>query len=254
MSRRPRTSPAAQGPRSCRLPAGRSSGRWRSTRSLRKRQSFSQGYPGGGPHGVGRIALTLRGAPWRLLLVASSCLRRYRSHDSRLTRADPAVQERQRLWRPPVGTTKDAHYGRHDEEPDDRRVYGDCDRQPDADRLDDHDVGQAECEEYSTHDRRSAADQPPALLQSHRDAGLVVAGALVLLLDSADQKDLVVHRHAEDDAEKNHGDARVDRLRGETKLLAEVALLKDENHRAERSRDREEVRQHSFQGQNERAR
>src|SRR2546428_7266801 len=68
-----------------------------------------------------------------------------RAGGARLTRADPAMENRQRTRRPPVGPAEEPHHGRHDEDPYDRGVDCDRDRQADADRLDDHDVGHSKC-------------------------------------------------------------------------------------------------------------
>src|SRR5665213_2254749 len=86
--------------------------------------------------------------------------------------ADPAVQDGERLWRPPVGAAEDAHDRWHDQDPHDGGVDCDRDRQANADGLDDHHVGKGKREEYRHHDRRRTRDEPSALLEAHRNGRL----------------------------------------------------------------------------------
>src|SRR5437899_2260443 len=137
----------------------------------------------------------------------------------RVARAEPPVEPGQRTRSPPIGAAEKAHDRRHDEDADDRSVDGDRDGEADPDRLDDHDVGHAEGQEHRHHDCSGAGDETAALLESQRNPGLVVAGTPVLLLNPADQKHLVVHRHAEDDAEEDDRNARIDRLRCEAQQI-----------------------------------
>ena len=163
------------------------------------------------------------------------------------------MEHRQRTRGPPVGAAEESHHRGHDQDPDDRGVDCDRDGEADADGFDDHDVGIAEGEEHGDHDQGGSGDEAAALLQARRHAGLVVARPAVLLLNPADQKHLVVHRHAEDDAEEDDRDAGIDRLRREVEQAAQMALLKHPHHRAERGRDREQVGEHGLQGQHHRA-
>src|SRR5712692_6401641 len=178
---------------------------------------------------VSRTTATAPAARPRLI----AAVHRQRARDRRLSGADPAMEEHQRTRSPPVGAAEESHHRRHDEDADDRGVDGDCDREADADGLDDHDVGKPESDEHGDHDRCGAGDEAAAFLEAQRHAGLVVAGPLVLLLDPADQQHLVVHRHPKNDAEEDDGDAGIDRLRREAEQPAQVTLLEDPDHRPE---------------------
>src|SRR5712692_2035242 len=162
---------------------------------------------GPAPHAVTSVTRRAAPAASRSLIAAKHGRRR---RWLRFAGADPSMERRQRTRSPPVGAAEESHHRGHDEDPDDRGVDGDSDGEADADGFDDHDVGVTKGEEDSDHDQGRAGDEAAALLQARRHAGLVLAGPPVLLLDSADQKHLVVHRHAEDDAEEDDRNAGVD--------------------------------------------
>src|SRR5712692_40233 len=200
------------------------------------------------PHAPSRTAaIAAQAARRRVVLLAA--VNRLRVRRRRFARADPSVEHRQRTRSPPVGAAEESHHRRHDEDPDDRRVNSDRDGETDADGFDDHDIRIAKSEEHRDHDQGGAGDEAAALLQARRHAGLVVARSPVLLLDAADQEHLVVHRHAEDDAEEDDRNAGIDRLWREVEQAAQVSLLKHPHHGAERGRDREQVGEHGLQGQ-----
>src|SRR6266566_2878784 len=150
-----------------------------------------------------------------------------------VAKARAVVELPQRPRRPPVPVAQQAHDSRHHERSHQRGVDGDGDRQPDADGLDDHHLGEAEGHEHSEHDRRSARDEACGPLEAARHRPRVVASANVLLVDAADEQHLVVHRQAEHDREQDHRDARVDRLGCEAENVCQVALLEDPHQRSE---------------------
>ena len=125
------------------------------------------------------------------------------------------MESPQRPRRPPVDILEQAHHGRDDEHPHHCRVDHHRSRQADADRLDQQHLGEAEGEEDDDHDPRRAGDDPATPRQPFGHREQVVAGPLVDLLDPRQQHHLVVHREAEDDAEHQHRQGRVDRLRRE---------------------------------------
>ena len=84
---------------------------------------------------------------------------------------------------------------------------------------------------------------PAGALEADGDRGLVVAGAVVLLLDAGEQEDLVVHRQPEGDAEHQdrRGRCRVRPVGVKSRDPRAVAVLEDPDHRPERRGEAEEV-------------
>jgi hypothetical protein len=86
----------------------------------------------------------------------------------------------------------------------------------------------------------------------HRKA--VVLAAQPLLLDAAEEKDLVVHREAEEDAEHQDGDEAVNHAGAlEPQQILEVAPLEDEDQHPIGGADREHVHQDGLQWEQRRA-
>ena len=79
-------------------------------------------------------------------------------------------------------------------------------READAEQLDEAHVAGGEGEEHHRDQQRGGGDDAAGALEADGHRQLVVAGAVVLLLDAGEQEHLVVHRQAEGDAE--HQDRR----------------------------------------------
>ena len=86
------------------------------------------------------------------------------------------------------------------------------------------------------------------------DRGGVVAGAVVLLLDAAEEEHLVVHRQAEHDGEHHQRRPRLDRsLLPDAEQARAPAPLEHRDHQAVRDADGEQVHHHRLQRHQDRA-
>ena len=135
-----------------------------------------------------------------------------------------------------------AHRGGHEERPHDGRVEGHGDRHPDPKRLDEDDVRKGEGAGDDHDDERRRRHDPAAPLEAAGDCLLVVARPIPDLLHPRQEKDLVVHRQAEQDAEEDDGLGRLDEAeRLEAEQRREVAILEDPDKGAEARDDRQGV-------------
>jgi hypothetical protein len=121
------------------------------------------------------------------------------------------VQPAQRRRRPPVGAAQQLHRGGHEQRPDDRGVDEDRERQADTHRLDVERPAGGERPEDHADEQRRRRDDPARALQTVGDRGVVVAGAVPLLLDAGQQEHLVVHREPEDEHEQQQRRREVQR-------------------------------------------
>ena len=111
----------------------------------------------------------------------------------------------------PVGVADDEHERGHEHRADDQGVHQHRRGEAEAEHLDDHLTSEDERAKDEDHDRRRGRDRPPGRFQAPGNREPVIAGAMPLLIDSAHEKDLVVHREAEQDREHHHRDERLDR-------------------------------------------
>ena len=117
---------------------------------------------------------------------------------------------------------------------DERRVHQHREGEADAEQLDEADARRGEGEEHDREQRGGRGDDAAGALEPDGDRLVVVAGAVVLLLDAGQQEHLVVHRQAEGDAEHQDRRGRVEGAgRREVEEPGEVALLEDPHHRPE---------------------
>ena len=175
--------------------------------------------------------------------VGQDCARRRTADQDRACRrptaAGPSSQAR---GQPPVAVAQQAHRRRHEQRANDRRVQGDGDRDAQAERLDQHDVGEGERTCDDDDDQRRRRDDAAAALHAARHRFAVVARPVVDLLHARQQEDLVVHRQPEQDAEQDHRQRRFDEAeRREAEQRRQVAVLEDPDERAEAGRDRQRV-------------
>ena len=95
---------------------------------------------------------------------------------------------------PPVVFAQHLHRRRNEQSPDYGGVHGNGERKADAHLLHRNDYAGSESGHDDDQQQARRSDDPPRFLDSGNYRFLVVAGAVVFLLDSADQKDFVVGR------------------------------------------------------------
>ena len=174
---------------------------------------------------------------------------------SRARRRPPARRRQRPAPRaPPVPVPEQAHRRRHEQRPDDGRVEGDRERHPDAERLDQDDVGERERGRDDDDDQRRGRHDPAAPLEAAGDRLLVVVGPVPDLLHPRQQEHLVVHRQPEQHAEQDHRLGGLDEpQRLEPERPRQVAVLEDPDERPERRDDRERVHHERLDRQDRRA-
>ena len=149
---------------------------------------------------------------------------------------------------------EEAHRGRDEEGTHDGRVQGDGDGHAQAERLDEHDVGERERGRNDDHDERRTGHDPAAPFQSAGHRLGVVAGPVPDLLHPGQQEDLVVHGQAEQDAEQDDRQGRLHEAKWlESEQGRQVAVLEDPDQRPEARRERERVHEQRLGRQDDRA-
>ena len=101
-----------------------------------------------------------------------------------------------------AGTSRQRTIGRVDQ-------HGDGQAEPDL--LDVADPGRGEAAEHDHHEQRGRGDDPPGVLQPAPHRGVGRHARVDVLLDPAEQEDLVVHGQPEREREDDHDDERVER-------------------------------------------
>jgi hypothetical protein len=120
-----------------------------------------------------------------------------------------------------------------------------ADREPDAELLHGRVVVDDEAAEDGHHDQRRCSDHAGASRETagHRLPGAFVGGAV--MLDLADEEDLIVHREAEQDGEHHQRHVARNRVGSTRGIEADEAQppspLKHRREDAERRRDRQDV-------------
>src|SRR5664280_454270 len=143
---------------------------------------------------------------------------------------------------PPVGLPEQEHQRRDHGHPDDEGVDQDAPGQPEPELLDHPLTAQDERAEYQDHDQCGGGDGLSGGGQALADRLPVVPRPQPLLLDAGDQKDLVVHRQAEQDGEEHHRQERLDRTRlAHLEHRCQPAPLEHRHQDAEGGADGEEV-------------
>ncbi len=143
---------------------------------------------------------------------------------------------------PPGPVAEQLQHGRDERHPDDEGVHRDADGEGEGDRLDRALALGDEEGEDDEHDHGSCGDDRAGADEALLDRLTGAASVHVLLTDSADQEDLVVHRQAEQDAHQQDRQEADHRHRAfQVHQLLAPALVEDQRGEAEGDADAEQV-------------
>ena len=164
------------------------------------------------PRRVVRAASRWRDGSGRSATVLGSVGPHFRglSHPGTVLDAEAIVEAAQRSRRPPVGLAGELHERRHQRARMMVASISTASARPMPNSLMKRDARRGEGEERDRQEQRGGGDDAAGALQAEGDRVVVVAGAVVLLLDPREQEHLVVHRQPEGDAEHEDRHRRVD--------------------------------------------
>src|SRR4051794_20632059 len=156
--------------------------------------------------GPAAIAASLLSAAARLRRLRGAVARGRRGglvklHEEVLALDPHAGQTAEEARHPPVRLAEQDHHRGHEHATDDGRVDGDCDREAEAELLDDRVAVEDEARVDADHDQRRCRDHAGADSEPVDHRLVVVAGLAEVLLHARQQEHLVVHREAEEDRE-----------------------------------------------------